>query len=121
MLGCVNLDSNSCAQELINALDDGGIALPSYVGEQSGTPRVPERSTDHAATTSLPSSQFAAFPCYLLRFAFDNLPKEALTAEAANTAMAFPTGDSKALKAYGLPTNVLVDVSVCMCAAEYMF
>ncbi|KAM5544215.1 hypothetical protein V8D89_001875 [Ganoderma adspersum] len=34
---------------------------------------------------------------------------EALTAEAANTAMAFPTGDSKALKAYGLPTNVLVD------------
>ena len=63
----------------------------------------------------------SAFPSYLLRFAFDSLPKEALTAEAANTAMAFPTGDSKALKAYGLPTNVLVDVSVRMCAAEYMF
>lgn len=34
--------------------------------------------------------------------------------------MAFPTGDSKALKAYGLPTNVLVDVSICVSATGYM-
>ncbi|KAI0741258.1 mitochondrial ribosomal death-associated protein 3-domain-containing protein [Daedaleopsis nitida] len=34
---------------------------------------------------------------------------ETITPEVANTAMAFPTEDSKALKAYGLPTNVLVD------------
>ena len=34
-----------------------------------------------------------------------------MTPQAANTAMAFPAEDSKALKAYGLPTNVLVDVS----------
>ncbi|KAH9849892.1 mitochondrial ribosomal death-associated protein 3-domain-containing protein [Lenzites betulinus] len=34
---------------------------------------------------------------------------EAITHTAANKAMAFPQDESKALKAYGLPTNVLVD------------
>ncbi|KAI0718085.1 mitochondrial ribosomal death-associated protein 3-domain-containing protein [Cerioporus squamosus] len=34
---------------------------------------------------------------------------ETLIPEKASTAMAFPTDSSRALKAYGLPTNVLVD------------
>ncbi|KAI0630734.1 mitochondrial ribosomal death-associated protein 3-domain-containing protein [Trametes polyzona] len=34
---------------------------------------------------------------------------EAITRTAATTAMAFPQDESKALKAYGLPTNILVD------------
>ncbi|RPD64029.1 hypothetical protein L226DRAFT_533343 [Lentinus tigrinus ALCF2SS1-7] len=34
---------------------------------------------------------------------------ETLTPEKANTAMAFPSEGSRALKAYGLPVNVLVD------------
>ncbi|KAI0793800.1 mitochondrial ribosomal death-associated protein 3-domain-containing protein [Fomes fomentarius] len=34
---------------------------------------------------------------------------EVITPQAANQALAFPTEDTKALKAYGLPKNVLVD------------
>ena len=49
---------------------------------------------------------------YVTRTLPDLLLQEALTAEAASKAMAFPQGDSKALKAYGVPTNVLVDVSM---------
>lgn len=44
--------------------------------------------------------------------------QEALTHAAVGTAMAFPDKDSKALKAYGLPTNVLVDVSAPFRPAE---
>ena len=39
-----------------------------------------------------------------------NCMQEALTPAAAGKAMSFPQEESKALKAYGLPTNILVDV-----------
>ena len=49
--------------------------------------------------------------CSLFSTMFTAL-QEVVTSDAVNSAMAFPASTSKAIKAYGLPKNVLVDVRI---------